>query len=111
MKKATVMKLLYIRVQEVMEKEQPYLDPGLTLNKLARIVGTNRTNLSLVLNSLAKQNFCKWIATYRVGHLIRQIELHPDKSPTELYPLSGFTSRTSFFRQFKEVTGKSPREL
>lgn len=101
---------LYIRVQEVMEKQQPFLDPELTISKLARIVGTNRTDLSQTLNSQAKLNFSKWLSTYRVNHIIRQIELYPEKSLEELYPHSGFTSRTSFFRQFREITGKSPRE-
>ena len=103
-------KNIYTRVLEVMDKEQPYLDPALTLNKLARIVGTNRSTLSMVLNSQTKQHFCKWLATYRVNHAIRLMELHPDKILTELYTLSGFSSRTSFFRQYREMTGKSPRE-
>lgn len=108
--KTTTMKRLYTRVQKIMEKEQSFLDPKLTLNKLARIVGTNRTDLSHVLNSCTQQNFSKWISTYRVNHITREIELHPEKSLIELYPKSGFSSRTSFFRQFRIVTGKSPRK-
>lgn len=101
---------LYNRVLEAMDQKQPYLDTELTLSKLARIVGTNRTDLSQILNNQTKVNFSKWLSVYRVNHIICQIKLHPEKSLEELYPASGFASRTSFFRQFREVTGKSPRE-
>ena len=106
----TTMARLYIRIREVMNNEQPFLDPNLTLSKLARIVGTNRTDLSQTLNSQTKANFNKWLSTYRVNHISLQIKAHPEKSLDELFPLSGFSSRTSFFRQFRQVTGKSPRE-
>ena len=32
------------------------------------------------------------------------------QEPKELYKKAGFTSRTSFYRQFKEVTGNTPIE-
>lgn len=104
------MDCLYNRVLEVMDQKRPYLDTELTLSKLARIVGTNRTDLSRTLNNQTKVNFSKWLSAYRVNHIIRQIKEHPEKCLEELYPASGFTSRTSFFRQFRQVTGKSPRE-
>ena len=55
-------------------------------------------------------NFNHWIATYRVSHLLEAIRNDPDKSFDELYPQSGFASRTSFFRQFRQVTGQTPGE-
>ncbi|WP_304247891.1 helix-turn-helix domain-containing protein [Parabacteroides gordonii] len=105
-----VMQRLFERVLIVMDKEKPYLDPTLTLGKLVRHVGTNRTLLSTTLNSLSKMNFNHWIATYRVSHLLEAIRNDPDKSFDELYPQSGFASRTSFFRQFRQVTGQTPGE-
>ena len=94
----------------LMEEENLYLDTSLDLPKLVAKLGTNRTLLSFTLNSQTGMNFSKWISTYRVHHLIGQLKLHPDKDLDELYPQSGFTSRTSFFRQFRKVTGMSPKE-
>ena len=105
-----VMQRLYAHILNVMENEKPYLDPGLTLRKLVRLIGTNRTLLSTTLNSQSQMNFNKWLATYRVNHLLETIRCTPDKSIDELYPKSGFTSRTSFYRQFHLVTGLTPRE-
>ncbi len=105
-----IMQRLYARVLIVMENEKPYLDPTLTLGKLVRIIGTNRTLLSTTLNSRSKINFNLWIATYRVNHLLEALCNNPDKSIDELYSQSGFASRTSFYRQFHKVTGQTPRE-
>lgn len=106
-----VMQRLYERVLIVMEKEQPYLDPLLNLKKLVRIIGTNRTLLSTTLNNQSKMNFNSWLATYRVNHLLKALQDNPSKSIDELYPYSGFASRTSFYRQFHHITGLPPREF
>lgn len=101
---------LYLRILHVMQKEKPFLDPGLDLVTLSRSVGTNRTMLSTVLNRETGMSFSNWLAEYRVNYLIEQLPLHPDKSASELYPLAGFSSRTSFFRQFRQVTGMTPNQ-
>lgn len=94
-----------------MEKEKPYLNPRLTLRDLALLVGTNRTRLSLTLNNQTGMNFSRWLSTYRVNHLIQQLDTHPELNTRGLYENAGFPSRTSFFRQFKEVTGKTLGEF
>lgn len=104
------MQRLYERVLTVMDKEQPYLDPHLNLGKLVRIIGTNRTLLSTTINSLSKVNFNTWLATYRVNHLLKILHDNPGKCLDELYSGSGFASRTSFYRQFRLIMGRSPQE-
>lgn len=101
---------LYHRVLAVMQKEKPFLDPAFDLNMLARHVGTNRTMLSTTLNRETGMNFNNWLAEYRVNFLIEQLPLHADKTVNELFPLVGFSSRTSFFRQFRQVTGMTPSQ-
>lgn len=105
-----IMQRLYARALEKMEVQQLYLDPSLDLGKLVKTLGTNRTLLSSTLKSMNGVNFSKWISTYRVNHLIGLLQANPDKDPDDLYRLSGFASRTSFYRQFREVTGKTPKE-
>lgn len=93
-----------------MEEERPYLNPQFSLCELANLVFTNRTRLSSTLNHLAGMNFSRWLSAYRVNHLIRVLNAHPGREPQEVYKEAGFTSRTSFYRQFKSVTGKTPLE-
>lgn len=51
-----------------------------------------------------------WLAEYRVHHLLSLVALRPDSDITALASESGFTSRTSFFRQFRQVTGLTPNQ-
>lgn len=102
---------LYARILQVMENEKPYLNARLTLNDLACLVGTNRTQLSLTLNQQTGTNFCRWLSTYRVNHLVNEYNQRPELDTHQLYFNAGFPSRTSFYRQFKEVTGKTPNEF
>lgn len=101
---------LYDQALRVMKEQQPFLDPGLDLVALARLVGTNRTDLSTALNRQTGMNFSRWLAEYRVNHLLRLAGTSPGTELTELATKSGFTSRTSFFRQFRQVTGLTPSQ-
>lgn len=107
---SVVTRRLYTRIEEIMRDREPYLDPRLTLGKLARIVGTNRSCLSETLNNITKMNFSRWLSTYRVQHFIALAQQYPEKSLEELFTASGFSSRTSFFRQFQDITGQTPKE-
>ena len=90
--------------------QKPYLDPQFNLCQLANLACTNRTRLSSTLNNQTGMNFSRWLAIYRVEYLIREFSKCLTQEPQELYKTAGFTSRTSFYRQFKEVTGNTPIE-
>ena len=92
------------------EDKKPYLDPQFNLCQLANLACTNRTRLSSTLNNQTGMNFSRWLAIYRVEYLIREFSKCLTQEPQELYKTAGFTSRTSFYRQFKEVTGNTPIE-
>lgn len=102
--------LLYQRILSVMKEQKPFLNPNLDLVTLSRLVGTNRTQLSTTLNRQTGMNFSRWLAEYRVHHLLSLVALRPDSDITALASESGFTSRTSFFRQFRQVTGLTPNQ-
>lgn len=103
---------LYYRVLLVMEKEQPFLNPDLTLSSLAQMLMTNRTYLSVAINRMTGTNFSVWLAEYRVNYAIYLM----NKSEADnnmnlfLYEEAGFNSRTTFYRQFKQITGLTPKQ-
>ena len=94
-KPSLIERRLYARILQIMEDKKPYLDPQFNLCQLANLACTNRTRLSSI---------------YRVEYLIREFSKCLTQEPQELYKTAGFTSRTSFYRQFKEVTGNTPIE-
>lgn len=105
-----VYRRIFHQALRVMETDKPFLDPQFDLITLARLVGTNRTQLSTAINRHAQTTFSNWLATYRVNYLIQQINEQPDLYIDELYNTAGFASRTSFYRQFRQATGMTPKQ-
>lgn len=104
---------IYSRTLYLMEKEKPFLNPKLTIEELAHMATTNRTHLSSAINRITHSNFNLWLAEYRVNYLIELIydKGCENKSIDELYTMAGFSSRSSFYRQFKQVTGLTPNQF
>lgn len=102
---------LYYRVLLVMEKERPFLNPELTISLLAKAAITNRTHLSTAINRMTGTNFSTWLAEYRVNYVIHLMTTSGSDNWDMLYEKAGFGSRTSFYRQFKQITGLTPKQF
>lgn len=101
---------IFHQALRVMETDKPFLDPKFDLVMFARLVGTNRTQLSTAINQQAQTTFSNWLAAYRVNYLIQQINEQPGLYIDELYHAAGFASRTTFYRQFRQATGLTPKQ-
>ncbi|MES2110994.1 MAG: ABC transporter permease [Bacteroidota bacterium] len=89
-----------------------YLDPELTLASLAEKLDLTVHELSRIINSVFKKSFNDFINEYRVADVIRKMQ-DPAYDHITLLGIayeSGFNSKTSFNRIFKQMTGKNPGE-
>lgn len=102
---------LYFRVLVVMEKDRPFLNPELNISLLAKAAITNRTHLSTAINRMTGTNFSTWLAEYRVNYVIHLMTTSGSENMDMLYEKAGFGSRTSFYRQFKQITGLTPKQF
>lgn len=102
---------LYYRVLLVMEKDRPFLNPELTISLLAKAAITNRTHLSTAINRMTGTNFSTWLAEYRVNYAIHLMTTSGSDNWDMLYEKAGFGFRTSFYRQFKQITGLTPKQF
>lgn len=102
---------LYFRVLQVMEKDRPFLNPELNISLLAKAAITNRTHLSTAINRMTGTNFSTWLAEYRVNYVIHLMTTCGSDNLDMLYEKAGFGSRTSFYRQFKQITGLTPKQF
>lgn len=95
------------------EKEAIYTDPELSLSKVAFLLGTNRTYLSNTINESLQTNFYKLVNDYRINKAIEmmQDEALSGEKFSRVIKLSGFNSTSSFYKIFKEKTGKTPRQM
>lgn len=101
------------RLLETMEREKPYLDPEITLPKLAQGLNVPVSHLSQVINEQFKRNFFEFINGYRVEaaklRLLRQAA--EQRKLIAVAFECGFNSLATFNRVFKELTGQTPSEF
>ncbi|WEN14882.1 helix-turn-helix domain-containing protein [Rhodanobacter sp. AS-Z3] len=87
-------------------------DPDLSLERLARHLGTNTAYLSRALNEGLGLSFHALINQLRVDEVCRR--LASDEVDDDLLAIAfaaGFNSKTSFNRTFKAQTGKTPTQF
>jgi len=100
------------KLAKIMEEEKPYLEPDLNLAQLSRLLNTNPSLLSKIINEGFSQNFNDYINDYRVKAVIEKLKAGEQKTQTLLgiaYDC-GFNSKATFNRAFKKLTGTSPKE-
>lgn len=104
---------LFACLEEKMQSEKLYLQADMTIEKLASLIGAQRHLLSYAINNVAGKNVSQYLNEYRVKETVRIINAHKNKVlyVEELYEQVGFSSRTSFYRVFKQATGLSPLEF
>lgn len=88
--------------------QRSYIKPGITIDDVAIELGTNRSTLSLYLNSELKLNFYEWISIYRVEDAKKQLIDNPSLSILEIANNVGIEDRSNFDKIFKHITGSSP---
>ena len=103
---------IYTGLTQLMREKKPYTNPELTLDELAQTLNVHRNNLSQVINTYEQKSFYDYINLKRVEEFKRIVSL-PESQKFTLLGLannSGFNSKTSFNRNFKNATGLSPTE-
>ncbi len=89
------------------EKNKIFLDSQLTINEVVRIVGTNRSYISAVINQHYNQHFCSFVNTYRLNELEKALIKDPQSTNEALAHQSGFGSISSMKRSVQAVSGIS----
>lgn len=104
---------LYFKKLELLCKDQHiYTDSTLNREKVAEKLGISAGYVSQIINTITGDNFANYINQYRVEAVKEMIS----NSEYENYNLltmgleSGFTSKTTFYKAFKKVTGQTPNE-
>jgi len=101
---------LKINLKELLQHKKPYLNENLTLSDLANDLEITDKKLSELLNQHLETNFYNFINEYRVAEVKARLGEEKYKKDTLLSIAfdSGFQSKTSFNRVFKQKTGMSP---
>lgn len=89
-------------------KTDGYVQQGLTIKELSKILYTNRTYLSAYIKTMYKMTFREWITSLRLEYAKNILKKHPEINIQKLAESSGFLSRSNFIKLFSEKEGCTP---
>ena len=96
-------------LQDCMENRMLYKDPSLTLEALAEAVGTNRSYLSILINSRMKKGFTEYVNFYRIREGKRLLK-ETDSKIITISQEVGYGSPQSFYTAFRNATQLTPAQ-
>ena len=100
------------RLGELMESEECYLDPDLTLPQLAEQLACSVNHLSQVINAGFGMSFYDYVNGYRVrrAEVLLAADTSPPQAILDIALAVGFNSSSTFYSAFKKVTGQTPAQ-
>lgn len=103
-------KMLYGRIEQVMDEESLYLNPELDIKMLAQAVNSSRSQVSACINSHTGKPFRQWISEYRLSLFVKMLKDNSATSIDILVMRCGYKEQSTFRRQFKAAYGMTAGE-
>lgn len=97
------------RLESLMMDRQLFLDPDITVQRLAKRLGLPSRRVSAAINRTQGTNMSQYVNTFRLTYAARLLT-ETDKSVTEIALKSGFLARSNFYREFQKSFEQSPTE-
>jgi len=99
-------------LEQLMENEKLYINPGLTLLDLAEKLETTPRQISQIVNQGFHMNFNDFVNQYRTQAVIQKLSAqeHQIKTLLAIALECGFNSKSTFNRAFKKHTGLTPKK-
>lgn len=99
------------RIEELMAEQRLYLKHNLKISDISTILNTNRKYVSSALNEDMQVSFSDYTNGKRIEYAVRLMHDYPQMTIADVADRSGFSSDKSFYRNFKNITGKSPKQM
>lgn len=94
----------------LMQEQKIYTQPDIRISDLSKLLGSNRSYVSGIINQQMNTTFSDFINMYRIEHA-KEMLLDFQKPVTmgEIAEHSGFPSESTFYRVFKQKMEMSPK--
>ncbi|WP_102795879.1 AraC family transcriptional regulator [Bowmanella denitrificans] len=99
------------RLNQLMNDEQLFLNPNLTLAQLAKRLGTNTSKLSQFVNDNLAMSFPHYLNEKRIEHAKSLLLCDTALSAEDVADASGYNSLSTFYSAFKKFTGTTPAKF
>ncbi|MEO0900833.1 MAG: helix-turn-helix domain-containing protein [Bacteroidota bacterium] len=99
-------------IKNFIKQSEAYLDPNFSLSALSKSLNIPKHHLSQTINSEMNTTFYTLINSKRVEYAMGKLKVSEKMNYTleAIGYESGFNSKSSFFHNFKKVTGKTPKQ-
>ncbi|WP_083191735.1 helix-turn-helix domain-containing protein [Formosa haliotis] len=101
---------ILLKLEEYMVNDSPYLDPNFALIDMANDIKISKHNITEVLNTVLNKNFFLFINEYRIKEAKRKMAIKPNEKLNIIAHFSGYKSKTTFIKYFKQIEGITPSE-
>lgn len=98
------------RIEQLMHDEQLFRQHNMKIIDLVHRLGTNRNYIYRAINLDMGISFTEYVNRMRIDYAIELINQQPTRLISEIGEEAGFSSPTSFYRNFKLYKGISPKE-
>lgn len=104
--------LKYVELCKEIQKEKYFTNPNLTIKILSELVKLKERELSSLINLCTKKNFHHFINQFRISEFKELINSEKAKqySILGLAKESGFSSKSTFYKAFKDSESITPSE-
>lgn len=101
------------KISEVLRDRNAIFDSKFSLNVLSAKVSSNKTYVSWIINNRYKKNFSTLLNEVRIAEACRMLDdntISSNYTIQSVYESLGYTTASSFIRQFKKIKGVTPSE-
>ena len=99
------------RIKTLLEDEKIFRDEDLSVNSMARELGIEPYQLSIVINDNFNKNFKNLINEYRIMEAKKILLADMKRTITSVAYAVGFNSTTVFYEWFRRHTSVSPKKF
>jgi AraC-like DNA-binding protein len=105
-------KVKFEKIDELIQSNKLFLEKGLTPKTIAKHVDISDTRLLSLIKNFKFNSFTDYINYCKVEEFKREIQKEENQDYTLIFVAQncGFSSKTSFYRIFKQHVGKTPSQ-
>ncbi len=103
-------KSIFQELDKLITSNQWFLQSRLTLSDISNLTGLQTRDISRSINVITGKSFNEYINNYRVEYVCALLKSKAQKSLSDIAAEAGFSSKASFNKVFKQISGVTPTE-